>query len=319
MGQVNNPGKYYIRSESITVREAIVEAGLPINGSALHRARLINTDKDNNIVIRIVDLNALLYKGDMQYNLEMHSGDQLYVPTTQEEMDYVQTAGNAGVNTVGNDSPVLKLVEEPEPAGLEDVVYKLGPDDGVKVTVQGHPEISGDYYVNLEGKIQMEMAGDVYVTGLTKKELAEKIAGLISSYIDKPTVSVMITDYRSKVYYVIGEVGNPGKYYMRSESITISEAAVAAGLPTLSAAMRKCRLITPGKNGKTVTKRVDLYSVLYGGDLDKDAVMRPGDYLNVPSTIMAKALRVISPVAAPVTSAASAQTGVGNIGSSPRN
>jgi polysaccharide export outer membrane protein len=308
IGQVTRPGKYYMRSEGIPVREAIVEAGMPIPGSAMHRARLITPSKNSEAVIRIVDLNALLYKGDLQYNFEMYSGDQLYVPTTQEEMDYIQVKSE--------NSPVLSEADATKPTS-EEVRYTLGPEDVIKITVQNHPEVSGTYSVNLEGKIQMDMVGDVDVTGLTKKELEEKIGKLISGYVDKPDISVTILEYRSKVYYVIGEVGHPGKFFMRSESIPVREAVVEAGLPTLAAAMRKCRLITPGKNGKVITKDVDLYTVLYAGNLDKNLEMHPGDFLYVPSTVMAKILRVIAPVAEPVSSAASAQTGVGALGNNP--
>ena len=163
----------------------------------------------------------------------------------------------------------------------------------------------------------MGMVGDIDVRGLTKKELKEKITNLISSYVEKPDVNVTITEYLSKVYYVIGEVGSPGKFYMRSESIPIREAVVEAGLPTLTAAMRKCRLITPAKDGKTKSQKVDLFAVLYEGDLDKNSDMRPGDFLYVPSTVMAKAFRVISPVTAPVRSAISARSGVSALGTIP--
>jgi polysaccharide export outer membrane protein len=304
LGQVTRPGKYYMRSEAIPVLEAIIEAGMPLPDSAMHRTRLITPSKNGESVIMTVDLNALLQRGDLRNNFEMRSGDQLYIPSTQEEMEDAQRKNE--------DSLALAKVEETEPVS-EDVRYTLGPDDVIKITVQKHPEASGTYSVNLEGKIQMDMGGDIYVSGLTAKELEEKIAKLISSYVDAPDVNVAILEYRSKVYYVIGEVGTPGKFYMRSESIPVREAVVEAGLPTLAAAMRKCRLITPAKSGKAITQNVDLYSVLYGGDLDKNPEMHPGDFLYVPSTVMAKVIRVVAPVAAPVTSAAATQSGIGTL------
>ncbi len=308
IGQVTKPGKYYMRSEGIPVREAIIEAGMPLPGSAMHRARLIVPAKNSEAVFRIVDLNALLYKGDLQYNFEMHSGDQLYVPTTQEEMGHIQAKSE--------NSPVL-IQADAIKSSSENVRYTLGADDVITITVQKHPEVSGTYSVNLEGKIQLDIGGDVYVTGLTKKELEEKIGKLISGYVENPDVSVTIREYRSKVYYVIGEVGRPGKFFMRSESISVREAVVEAGLPTLAAAMRKCRLVTPAKKGKVITKDVDLYGILYGGNLDKNIDMHPGDFLYVPSTVMAKVFRIIAPVSEPVTSAASAQTGLDTLGASP--
>jgi protein involved in polysaccharide export with SLBB domain len=61
----------------------------------------------------------------------------------------------------------------------EDVKYTLGPDDFINIMVQRHPEFSGDFPINQEGKIQFRFIGDVDVRGLTKKEVEAKIAKLI--------------------------------------------------------------------------------------------------------------------------------------------
>jgi len=203
------------------------------------------------------------------------------------------------------------------PVDTEATRYTLGPDDVVAIQIQRHPEFSGTFPVNLEGKIQMQFAGDIDVTGLTKKELADKIAKLVSNYVINPEVDVTILEYRSKYYLVIGEVGRPGKYYMRSETTTVKDAIVEAGLPMVSAAMRKCSLITPAKNGKVKTKKVNIYDILYGGNLNKNIEMRPGDTLYVPATVMAKTFRVIAPITEPVSSAASAQTGLDTLNTRP--
>ncbi|MCX5707549.1 MAG: polysaccharide export protein [Candidatus Omnitrophica bacterium] len=205
------------------------------------------------------------------------------------------------------------------PAESEAMRYTLGPDDVVAIQIQRHPEFSGTFPVNLEGKIQMQFAGDVDVTGLTKKELGDKIAKLISSYVINPEVDVTILEYRSKYYLVIGEVNRPGRYFMRSGTTTVKDAIVEAGLPMVSAAMRKCVVITPDKNGRIKKRAVDVYAILYGGNLRKNVELYPGDTLYVPATVMAKAFRVIAPITEPVTSAAGAQTGLNTLGTRPIN
>ncbi len=189
--------------------------------------------------------------------------------------------------------------------GFDPVKYTLGPEDVIQIDVMRHSEFSGVFPVNLEGKIQLKFIGDVDVTGLTKKDLEDKIKKVIGSYVINPEVNVTIMEYKSKVIYVVGEVGNPGKFFMRSESIPVREALVAAGLPMLTAAMRRCRLITPGTDGKAKTIDVDVYSLLYQGNLNQNLLMRPGDVLYVPATIMAKIMRIINPVTAPVSSVTS--------------
>jgi polysaccharide export outer membrane protein len=185
-------------------------------------------------------------------------------------------------------------------SGFDPMKYTLRPDDIVEITVMRHPEFSGIYPVNLEGKLQYKFVGDIDVLGLTKQQLEQKIKEIVSVYVISPEVNVTVTEYKSKVIYVLGEVGQPGKYYMRSETIPVREAVVQAGLPTLAAAMRKCRIVTPDKNGRVKTKAVDLYALLYGGKLNLNYEMKPGDVLYVPSTIMAKVVRVINPVTSAV-------------------
>ena len=178
--------------------------------------------------------------------------------------------------------------------------YTLGVEDVIEITVLRHPELSGQFVVNSEGKIQYEFIGDVAIAGKTKDEIKNLLTDLVSTYVLTPDITLKIIGYNSKVVYVIGEVGSPGKIFMRGDTITIHEALVQAGLPLLSAATRKCRLITPAGDGNAATKYVDIFKLLYEGDLRENLVMEPGDTLYIPATVLAKAMRVISPVTTPV-------------------
>jgi len=195
---------------------------------------------------------------------------------------------------------------QPRTSNFDPLTYTLGPDDAIEISVMRHPEFSGTYPVNQEGKIQYKFVGDMEVNGLTKAELEQRIRDVLSTYVKNPEVNVTVTEYRSKYFYVLGEVGTPGKYYMRSETMSVREAVFEAGLPTTAAAMRKCRLISPSFRGNGKVRSVDLYAILYGGNLKKNINMHPGDVLYVPSTVMAKLIRVINPVTTTVGLAASA-------------
>ncbi|MDD5585171.1 MAG: polysaccharide biosynthesis/export family protein, partial [Candidatus Omnitrophica bacterium] len=176
------------------------------------------------------------------------------------------------------------------------VTYTLGPDDVILIDVRRHPEFSGQYSINSEGKIEYKYVGDVIVGGLTKDQVKERLSKILSEYIMEPDIDVQIVSYLSKVFYVVGEVGRPGKFYMHGNTITVREALIQSGLPTYSSAMRRCRLITPDKSGKENYVEVDVYKLLYEGDLRQDLVMKPADVLYIPATVLAKIIRVISPV-----------------------
>ncbi|MBL7069084.1 MAG: polysaccharide biosynthesis/export family protein [Candidatus Omnitrophica bacterium] len=197
------------------------------------------------------------------------------------------------VDIVLEDLPVVETTAAPLTEGVK---YTLGPDDQISIEVRRHPEFSGDYKINAEGKIEYKYIGDIIVSGMTKDELKVCLTEILSEYVIEPEVNVLITAYLSKVFYVVGEVGNPGKFYMRGDTVTVREALVQSSLPTQAAAMRRCRLITPNETGRNNYVKVNVYDLMYYGDLGENIDMKPGDVLYVPATVVAKAIRVISPV-----------------------
>jgi len=197
----------------------------------------------------------------------------------------------------------LVSLEEPTTGEL-DSQYTLGENDVLEVTVLRHPEVSGEYIINSEGKIQYEFVGDIDLNGLTKDKAAEKIRERLETYIIAPEVTVKIKGYNSKIVYVIGEVAHPGIVYMRGDTITVRQALIAAGLPLLSAKGSKSRLITPSEKDEPEIKKVNIDKLLYEGNLKENLVMKPGDTLYIPATIMTKTMRVLKPVAEPIGTAA---------------
>ena len=223
------------------------------------------------------------------------SADTNFSPQESETKGVVETP-----NTVDIILEELPAVQPSNTPMTEAVKYTLGPDDVIAIDVRRHPEFSGQYTINSEGKIEYKYVGDVIVSGLTKTEVKERLTQILSEYIIEPEVDVQIVAYLSKVFYVVGEVGRPGKFYMRGDTTTVREALVDAALPTYSASTKKCRLITPNNTGKENYVEVNIYKLLYEGDLSCNLEMHPGDVLYVPATAIAKFIRVISPVTSAV-------------------
>jgi len=241
------------------------------------------------ILISIVNVSAQNFVNLIPDEPESNMNEGLL---TEEEIQ--KLLADEGITIAGDPS----LIEE----GFSR--YTLGIDDVIEISVARHPEVSGGYQLNNEGKIQYEFVGDIKIAGKTKKEVTKIIEDSLSKYIISPQVLVKITGYNSKVVYVIGEVGRPGKIFMRGDTITVREALVQAALPLLSAKAAKSFLITPSSDGSPAQKRVNVHNLLYKGDLRENLVMKPGDTLYIPPTVMAKAMRVIQPVASPINTAA---------------
>ena len=181
--------------------------------------------------------------------------------------------------------------------------YTLGKDDVIEITVRNQPEFSGQFVVGPDGNIQYKFVGDVNAKGLTKEQLKDVITKKLESYVKVPEVSVAIVAYLSKYIYILGEVGKPGKYPMRGDTVSLRDAITAAGIPSYDAALRRVYVIKPDKD-KPVYTKVDLYNVLYKGMLEDDLTLTPGDLVVVPSTVPSEINKALTQLLSPITRAA---------------
>ncbi|OQX81793.1 MAG: hypothetical protein B6D56_01580 [Candidatus Omnitrophica bacterium 4484_70.1] len=81
LGEVRNPGKYPMKGDKVSLRDAIISAGLPTPAAALRRVYVIKPDVTKP-VYRRVDLYRMLYKGILKDNLILSPGDVVVVPST---------------------------------------------------------------------------------------------------------------------------------------------------------------------------------------------------------------------------------------------
>ena len=114
--------------------------------------------------------------------------------------------------------------------------YIVGPNDVLGVKVLGEPELSTQYTVDADGTITFPFLERVPVGGKTVAEIEFMLRkGLDPDWIKNAQVSVVITSYRSRAIYVIGEVRNPAKYSIEGQT-TLLEVIAQAGSFTPNAA-----------------------------------------------------------------------------------
>jgi polysaccharide export outer membrane protein len=94
--------------------------------------------------------------------------------------------------------------------------YRLGPDDKLQLTVHNQPELTSTPTINREGYITAPLIGEVKAAGLTRRELADRLAELLGrNYLVDPKVDVQIEAFRSQWVMVSGEVRLPGRTPLR--------------------------------------------------------------------------------------------------------
>ena len=114
--------------------------------------------------------------------------------------------------------------------------YVIGPDDVLGIKVLGEADLTGMYSVDSDGTIRFPFLDRVPVGGKTVQEIEFALTKLLGEgFLNRPQVSVVITSYRSRSIYVLGEVRNPAKYNIEGQT-TLLEVIAQAGSFTPNAA-----------------------------------------------------------------------------------
>jgi len=81
LGEVHSPGKYPMKGDKVSLREAVVAAGLPTPFAALRRIYVINPH-ELLPKARKIDLYRVLYKGILKDDIDLTPGDLVVIPST---------------------------------------------------------------------------------------------------------------------------------------------------------------------------------------------------------------------------------------------
>ena len=106
--------------------------------------------------------------------------------------------------------------------------YRVAAGDMLRVSVYGHPDLSGEFRVDGSGQLSLPLIQDVEAQNKTLNQLeADITAKLQPDYLKSPRVSVEIMNYRP--FYIVGEVNDPGSYPYVSGMTVINAVALAGG------------------------------------------------------------------------------------------
>src|SRR5258708_23983461 len=90
--------------------------------------------------------------------------------------------------------------------------FVIGAEDVLRVTVWRDNEVSAQVMVRPDGKITLQLLGEIQAAGLTPDALTQVIFDGLSKLktIDKSEVTVSIIQVNSRKYFIQGEVFKPG-------------------------------------------------------------------------------------------------------------
>jgi protein involved in polysaccharide export with SLBB domain len=171
----------------------------------------------------------------------------------------------------------------------------------IQGTSEGFMQTNFNVTVRPDGKISYSFGDDIPAAGRTAGEVREILLAGIKEYIKKPRLEVIVKEYKSKSALLFGRINNlqsttgmtgPGKYPLK-EKTTILDLIITAGGPVTgipqrstlrtdfqyggNGDMRKVELVRKGKR-----YTLNLYSALYGANMDNNVIVDDGDIITVP-------------------------------------
>ena len=173
----------------------------------------------------------------------------------------------------------------PQPSGVDENSYLIGPGDTLQIFVWRNPELSTTVPVRPDGKISTPLAEDVVAVSKTPTQLARDIEKVLADYIRSPQVNVIVSNPVSMFSQVkvIGQVTNPQAVAYR-EGMTVLDAVLAVGGLAEFAAGNRAKIVRT-EDGKTKEIKVKLDALVNKGDMKQNVALRPGDVLVVPESI----------------------------------
>jgi polysaccharide export outer membrane protein len=156
--------------------------------------------------------------------------------------------------------------------------FTIGPEDVLAVKVWRNNEVSGNVVVRPDGRITLQLLGEIQAAGLTPEALQQVIYDGISKLEnrDKSEITVTVVQVNSRKYFITGEVGRSGPYALLHQT-TILEAIIAAGGFREFANQKKIVLLRAGKQYYFNYKEV-----IHGKKLEQNKELEPGDQIIVP-------------------------------------
>jgi protein involved in polysaccharide export with SLBB domain len=167
------------------------------------------------------------------------------------------------------------------PADHTPAAYLIKVGDTLDIRFYKTPELNLEVPVRSDGKVSLELIGDVQAAGLEPEQLAGSLRERYASELTEPQVSVIVRKFGGGVW-IGGEVKSP------------SRVPFSVGMTALQAIHRAGGFLDTARTSSVVLIRLEgshykgyvlpLDQVQTGKDLSVDAELQPSDIVHVPKS-----------------------------------
>jgi polysaccharide export outer membrane protein len=165
--------------------------------------------------------------------------------------------------------------------GALDQDLPLGPFDQVQISVFRVPDLTGEYQIGADGKLDLPLIGTVDVNNQTPRTLAATLESQYGGrFLVNPQITVRPTQSNQRNYTVEGGVNLPGVFPIAGKTTLLTAIAQARGINTDFGNPRRVGIFRE-VNGQTLAAAFDVVSIRRG-EMQNPAIY-PGDIVVIES------------------------------------
>lgn len=187
------------------------------------------------------------------------------------------------ITVVGCESKPIALPAREVPVVSATMPTTLGPGDDVEIKFYYAPELNIQQKVRSDGKISVQLVGDIQAAGKTPEELDAMLQDAYSKHLKFPEVSVIVRGMYSRRVIVTGEVVRPGMLDMPSQLSLMEAIGIVGGFNHTTANLEQVIVSRADASGVRTGYVVNLKDE-YKGAIVQPFMLQPTDIVIVPRT-----------------------------------
>jgi polysaccharide export outer membrane protein len=152
--------------------------------------------------------------------------------------------------------------------------FVIGPGDVLNVRMFGQEQFTTRARVRNDGKITLQLLGDVIAAGYTPTDLGKQIETRYRDYVKVPAVTVSVDEVKPLILPVAGEVGHQGMITADRGSTLLEVLLLAGGLNDFA---HKDRIFVLRGSPPATRIRFAWKDLIRGNSAAAAFEMRPGD------------------------------------------
>lgn len=181
-------------------------------------------------------------------------------------------------------APPVKIARSTE--SVPESQIRFEPGDVIEVKFFYTPELDITQTVRPDGRISLQLIGEVVAQGKTSAELRNELIRLYDPHLKAPEIAVVARSFYNRRVFVGGQVFKPGIVEMPG-GLTALEAILEVGGFDLRAAERKSVIVIRYTAGRRYAYKLDLKKAT-AGDETEPFYLQAKDIVYVPRTKIAK-------------------------------